>query len=170
MKKLGRAGIYWLKSFHLLFAGLWLGAAVSLLLLNAFLTGLPAHELHGLDRAMRFIDDYVIIPGAMGSLFTGLVYSIWTNWGFFTYRWVTVKWAITLFGVLFGTFFLGPWLNGMEEISGRIGGAALADPVYLHNKAMNMWGALLQVAGLAAAVAVSVVKPWGKGKAGGPVK
>jgi hypothetical protein len=142
---------------------------VSLTILNAFLTGLPAHELHGLDRAMRFIDDFVIIPGAMGSLFTGLIYSLWTNWGFCTYRWVMVKWAITLFGVFFGTFFLGPWLNGMEEISGRIGDAALADPVYLHNKAMNMWGALLQVTGLAAAVAVSVIKPWGKRKAGGPV-
>lgn len=166
MKKLGIKGTRLLKTLHLLCAGLWLGAAASLVLLNFMSEARAPADLHGHDAAMRFIDDYIIIPGAMGALFTGLAYSIWTNWGFFTHRWVTVKWVITLYGVLFGTFFLGPWLNGMEDISRLAGAAASKDPVYLHNLVMNRWWGLVQVASLACAMVVSTLKPWGKAKTG----
>lgn len=66
---------------------------------------------------MKIIDDFIIIPAALGSLITGLIISWFTNWGFFKFNWVTVKWIVTVSSILFDTFWLGPWLNGMAAIS-----------------------------------------------------
>ena len=162
MKHLGLKGRQWLKFFHILFAALWVGGGVSLILMQATLSTTQAGALHGVDLAMKFIDDFIIIPGAVGSLLTGLLYSLFTNWGFFKHRWVTVKWIINVGGVIFGTFWLGPWLNGLPPISAELGLKALSDPVYLHNKTMNMWFGPIQVATIIFAVWLSVLKPWKK--------
>lgn len=58
--------------------------------------------LYGINLSMKFVDDWIIIPGAMGSLLTGVLYTVFTRWGWFKHRWITVKWAITIFGILFG--------------------------------------------------------------------
>ena len=54
-------------------------------------------QLYGINLSMKLIDDFVIIPGGVGSLLTGLLYSIFTNWGWFKHKWVTTKWAINFF-------------------------------------------------------------------------
>jgi len=99
----------WLKGAHLIFVCLWVGGALGVMVIQN--GGGAGEALFGRDVAARLVDDFVVIPGAMGSLLTGLIYSLFTPWGFFKHRWVAVKWFITLYGVLFGTFFLGPWLN-----------------------------------------------------------
>jgi len=40
-----------------------------------------------------------------------VVYSIFTNWGWFKHKWITVKWCINAFGMVLGTFWLGQWVN-----------------------------------------------------------
>ena len=162
MKHLGLRGRQWLKGLHIFFAAIWVGGGVSLILMQTSLTADSGGMLFGIDRSMKFIDDFIIIPGAFGSLLTGLLYALFTNWGFFKHRWVTVKWIVNVGGILFGTFFLGPWLNAMPELSGRLGLAALSDPIYLHSKAMNMYFAPFQVGTLIAAVFLSTLKPWKK--------
>lgn len=161
MKKLSRRGMLWLKCLHLLSAGAWLGSGLSLLLLILCIdlsgTGTP-----GITRAMKFIDDFVIIPGALGTLITGMAYSVWTNWGFFRHRWITVKWIITAAGILFGTFFLGPWTNGMEEAARLMGDRALLDSGFLHCHTMNGIFGPLQVGSLVFALFISSLKPWKK--------
>lgn len=47
-------------------------------------------------QTLKFLDDYMVIVGANGCLLTGLVYSIFTNFGFVKFRWVTIKWLLTL--------------------------------------------------------------------------
>ena len=69
---------------------------------------------------------------------TGLLYSIWTNWGWFKHKWVTVKWAICLYGVVFGTYPLGPWMSELAAIAKSKGLTALSDPVFAHNRLMLM--------------------------------
>jgi hypothetical protein len=39
-------------------------------------------------------------------LITSLIYSIWTHWGFFKHKWVTVKWGIFALQMVFGIGFL----------------------------------------------------------------
>jgi len=113
-----------------------------------------------MDLASKLIDDLVVIPGAMGSLATGLLYSLFTPWGFFKHRWVAVKWGITVYGILFGTFFLGPWLNSLPPVSGELGAGALDNYAYMRARGLNsVWGGF-QVATLLFALFISVLKPW----------
>lgn len=164
MKKLSAKGQKWLKGIHILFACMWVGAAIILCFMNPFLKASDGMQLYGIDASMKFIDDYIIIPGANGALLTGLVYSIFTGWGWFKHRWIVVKWCITLFGVIFGTFWLGPWVNGLVPVSKVQGLAALADPGYLHNRHMVLYWGAFQLSTLLFALFLSVLKPWKKGK------
>jgi len=83
-----------------------------------------------------------------------------TPWGFFKYRWITVKWIITVSLILFGTFFLGPWINQMAFISVNEYASALVNPNYLYDEKMNMtWGSI-QFGINIFLVIISVLKPW----------
>jgi hypothetical protein len=106
----------------------------------------------------------IVIPGAFGCLITGLVFSIFSNWGFFKHNWIIFKWIITVSAILFGTFFLGPWETAMMEISGVLGMESLKDPAYLYSQKMNLiWGGL-QTSLLMVTVFISIFKPWKKRK------
>lgn len=164
MKKLSMKQQAWLNSIHILFASLWVGAAVSMLLV--LFTRNPANgdELHAIDATLKHIDDFVIIPAAIGSLLTGLLISWLTPWGFFRFVWVTIKWVATIAMMIFGTFWLGPWLNGMEALSAteRIG--ALQNETYLYNQSMNAIFGSIQALLLVFLIFISVIKPWKKWK------
>ncbi|PKN61278.1 MAG: hypothetical protein CVU57_30215 [Deltaproteobacteria bacterium HGW-Deltaproteobacteria-15] len=160
MKKFGAKGQRWLKVFHLFFACLWVGGAVTLCSKQFFVNPADGGELYGILWTLRYVDDWIIIPGAMGSLLTGLLYSLKTNWGWFKHRWVTVKWVINLYGVIFGTFWLGPWLNSLPPIAKTQGIQALSDPVFAHNRTMLLVFGTFQAATCVFAVFVSVLKPW----------
>ena len=146
MAKLSPRNTHWLKTLHIILAGLWLGGAVAVVLGQFVLTAEAGLELYGQDVAMKFVDDFVIIPAAIGSLLTGLLYSLLTPWGFFRHRWVVVKWIITIAGILIGTFYLGPWLNALPSLSLAEGLSALSNPDYQFLKKMNRSIGAVQVA------------------------
>lgn len=162
MKKMSPKGQRWLKMFHVVFAGFWMSSGVSLLLLNLFVAPEQGAAIYGANLAMKFIDDFVIIPAANLCLLTGLIYGIWTRWGFFQHHWVTVKWVITVTGITVGTIWLGPWLNSMTALAGEAGAAALQDPGYQHARAMNLGVGAAVAGSLVFATAISVLKPWGR--------
>ncbi|MBN1534257.1 MAG: hypothetical protein JXA20_16410 [Spirochaetes bacterium] len=160
MALIGTGGQRWLKGIHLLCASLWAGGGTALALQQFFVSPADGRELYGILWGMHFVDLYVIVPGAMGCLITGILYSALTGWGWFRHRWIAVKWAICLYGVAFGTYPLGPWLAEMVEIAGRAGMAALTDPTYCHNREMSMIFGTLQAASILFAVFISALKPW----------
>jgi len=162
MRKLSAKGLKWLKGIHLIAASSWIGGAISLLSLYFLKTGVTdGSELYGINRSIHHVDmSIVVIPGAIGCLLTGLVYSLFSNWGFFRHRWLTFKWIVTVSAILFGTFFLGPWETAMMDISGRIGIASLHDTAYLWNQRMNLLFGSLQVTLLVATLFISIFKPW----------
>lgn len=159
-KKLGPAPQRWLKSFHLLFVALWVGGAVTLSTRQFFVTAPTGEELYGILSMMNYVDFFIIIPGAVGCLLTGFIYSTWTRWGWFRHRWITVKWIICLYGVIFGTYPLGPWLGDIVQLARLRGLDALSDPRYMHNMRMLWIFGTFQAATLIAAVFISSVKPW----------
>lgn len=137
---------------------------MALTFLNFACTAGEGAGLYGINLSMKFVDDFIIIPSATGSLLTGVLYAIFTRWGWFKHRWIIVKWAINIFGILFGTFWLGPWVNAMPSISQIKGLGALSDAVYLHNQTMlNCYGTF-QMATIIFALFVSALKPWGGAK------
>ena len=162
MKKLSSRGQKWLKAFHVFFSSAWVGAAVCLTMMFLFMDATDGGELYGMNTAEKFIDDFIIIPGAMGCLLTGVIYSIFTNWGWFKHRWITIKWIINLFGVIFGTFWLGPWTNSLPPIAKAEGLMALDNVVYATNlENLSIFGTI-QGATLVFALFISILKPWKK--------
>ncbi|MBN1882517.1 MAG: hypothetical protein JW885_10125 [Deltaproteobacteria bacterium] len=166
MKRIGAAGRKWLNGTHMFFASAWVGAAVSLTTLRLFSlnTGVQANGdiLYAVNACIKLIDDAIIIPAALGTLLTGFLISLLTPWGFFTYRWVTVKWVVTLSTILFGTFFLGPWVNELTALADTLRAAASSERIFhILLFRHTLWGGVQTVI-LIAAVFISAVKPWGK--------
>ena len=162
MKKLKTKGQKWLKCIHILFASLWVGGAVAINLMTFTLKASDGMQLYGFNLSMKLVDDWIIIPGAMGSLITGIIYAVFTNWGWFKHHWITVKIIINVFGVVFGTFWLGPWLNLLPMLSKTQGLDALTNAAYIYNQRMLfVWGPL-QTATILFALFISVLKPWKK--------
>lgn len=149
-----------MKTIHILLAGSWLGTGICLVVIQAFMKVDSGGALLGADLAAKFLDDYVIIPTAMGTLVTALLYSLFTNWGWIKHRWLAVKWVICVVGIIFGTFWLGPWMNTQPPISAELGLAALNDPTYTHARTMDLWWGLVQISTLGLAVWLSIFKPW----------
>ncbi|MDR1036385.1 MAG: hypothetical protein LBT40_07380 [Deltaproteobacteria bacterium] len=165
MKKVGRIGQRVLKIIHIFFASLWVGGAVTL---NAVLLLLgPAEtqgELLGYNYAAKIIDDAIIVPGAMGCLITGIIISCLTNWGFFKYRWVIVKYVLTVLCIVIGIVVLGPTVNDQPAITMELGVAAYDDSVYHANFVHCLMGGAFQLTSLLFMVSISSIKPWHQGR------
>lgn len=164
MPKLGKNGLKALKIFHLFAACCWIGGAVALAFLNLHnMSATSGEMLYGINSAGHMVDIYVVvIPGACGCLLTGLIYGIFTGWGFFRHRWVTVKWIITIAAMLSGTFLLGEWEGKMLKYSANLGLNAFTDASFLSVKAKHLAGGVVQLCMLVTAVGISVIKPWKK--------
>lgn len=163
MKKLGSNGRKWLIGIHILFSCLWIGTAVSMLLTSLVKGHSPnGDELFAVYSSIKLLDDFIIIPAALGSFFTGLLICWLTNWGFVKFNWVILKWAVTLALIIFGTFWLGPWTNGATAISYAERALALQNVKFLYFWKMTILFGSIQLAILVALVFISVFKPWGK--------
>jgi len=165
IKKISPQGVKILKMLHIFFAFCWIVGALAMCLLLFITLPETGDELYMRSRILQIIDDYFIIYGALGSLITGLVYSIWTNWGFFKHPWIIVKWIMTILQILFGTFVLGPCINDNVVITDQLRDAALTDPVFLNNlQGSQVWGTVQTIL-LLLYIFISVQKPWKKKKA-----
>lgn len=165
MRKLGSQGQKWLKCVHLICVCFWMGGASTMTLMNFVLSATDGQELFGLNSAKLFVDYYIIIPGANGCLLTGILYALLTRWGWFKHRWIVVKWVITLYGIIFGTFWLGPWLENVTRLSKEHGLAALQLADYAHAGTMLLVWGTFQCATLLFALIISTFKPWKAAKA-----
>ncbi len=164
MKKLSGRGQRWLKGLHTLSACMWVGAAIVLTTRQLSMNPENDGHLYGILATMDFIDIYIIIPGAMGVLLTGIIYSVWTHWGWFRHNWITVKWVICIYGVVFGTYPLGPWMSSLVEIAKTQGLAALNDPTFVHNRSMLLIFGTFQALTLVFAVLITALRPWRKNR------
>jgi len=162
MKKLGLKGRAWLKGFHILFCCAWIGAALSIVLLG-LVKGHTSNgdELYAVNASIKLVDDFIIIPAALGSLITGLLICWLTNWGFFKHKWVIVKWIMTIGQILFGTFFLGKWTNGATAIADMKRALSLQNQTYLYFREMSNNFGSVQAFLLIVVIFISVLKPWG---------
>lgn len=161
MKTLNHAQQKLLKSFHLISASIWMTGVVTLTLMPFVSKNITmGDELYMYDRIYHFIDMNILTPAAIFTLITGLIYSVFTKWGFFKHGWLIYKWITTLAIILTGTFYLGPMVTKMLEIVDIKRIAALEDPYYAAGLTIGSWASILNAILLITAVVVSVYKPW----------
>ena len=148
-----------LKFIHIVLSSAWLASAM--ILVFFFVAVVPEAsraDLHGILIALKAIDDYIIIPAANGVFLSGIVYGLATHWGWFRHGWITAKWAITLYGILFGTFLLGPRLNRLPGLALSVPPDAPLPVEFTTDLAfLQVWGAV-QLATLLAAYLLSVYR------------
>lgn len=111
---------------------------------------------------IMWLDSTLTIPGAILTVVTGIIYGIFTNWGFFKFRWITVKWIIGITVILVGTFYFHPTALAAIEVVKTSPGTAMCDPIVTHAITVAQSTSCLQAAALVFLVAISVFKPWNK--------
>lgn len=152
-----------LKVVHIIVAAAWLGGAVSLSIL-LYVGNTQADSsgaLVGVNLCYHWIDQVIVVfIGALGCTLTGLIYSLFTRWGFLRHRWILAKWIITALMMTSGTFLLGPGEARMLEMSRELGLNALTNPLYeaVFNLQVIMAG--VQILCFITIIYLSVCKPW----------
>ena len=152
-----------LKVLHVYFGGIWSGGAASLFAIHCLYFPNSGPELYARNMALIFIDYYIIIPAAVGSCLTGLLYSQFTGWGYVKHYWVIIKWVSTIFFIALGFFWFVPWLHEMIEASMLLRNTPVIDysrydvATYIH---MGM--TIVQTVLLLFLVIISILKPWGR--------
>jgi len=136
-----------------------MGAAACLVLMAS-----PGRDVDiaGASALATRIDDWVLVPAATLVLVTGVLYGLFTRWGFVRFDWVVVKWLGSLGSVAFGAFFLGPWIETMAARSAELGALAYSDATFEAARARVFAFGLAQIVLLIALVGVSIYKPWGR--------
>lgn len=163
VQPLGRTARNALLGLHVLFASTWIGGVAALLLVSLVGRAPRGGDALALAReAMQWIDWVIIIPSCLGSLGTGFLFSWLTSWGFFRHWWLVIKWALTTAMILFGIFFLGPWVDGTAKMAAERGLVALGDPAYTATALRVLGFSVVQMALLVLMLFLSTLKPLGK--------
>lgn len=163
MKNLDVKGMKILKTCHLIFAMMWVVGVMAMAIIN-LIEPRSGDELHMSLFISRFIDDILVIPGAILTVVTAIIYGIFSNWGFFKHRWITVKWIVSILIIIVGTFYFSPKLDRCLEIADQMRDAAFQNAELITNSQISLVGAFVQAFLLLSLVIISVFKPWKKKK------
>jgi hypothetical protein len=153
----------WVLSFHIGFAALWTGTVLSMFLI-ALRNDRTANAdiLFALSGVVNLLDDFIVIPAAIGSVVTATILCWQTNYGFFKFYWVITKWVLTTGLIMVGTFWLSPWGIMAEAIAQSEGLGAFNNSVYRFDAKGVLIGAAIQVSLLFGIIVISTLKPWGR--------
>jgi hypothetical protein len=157
---LGATGKQCLKSIHLIVSVIWIGAAISMNVLRYAWPPSASGDLYAVDHSIGLIDNWVVVPAAWAALLTGLLESWLTTWGFFKFRWVTVKWILTVGVMVYAPLFMARWDRQLQAISSAEGLLALDNPAYLQYRLLYTLSGLGIIAALGFMSVVSTLKPW----------
>ena len=151
-----------LLSFHIIFSALWLGAALSMVILMFTKNPQNVSELLAYNLANKLIDDWIIIGAATAAFLSGLLLSWKTPWGFFKHWWIIVKLVLTITLMVLGTFWLGKWTNESVYMVQEQGLKVYSNSEYIDfQTTLKFWGSL-QFGILIFLFFISVFKPWKK--------
>jgi hypothetical protein len=144
---------------HVTFSVGWLGAVAAYL--APAIVGLTSSDIEvirGCHIAMAVMGWFVIVPLALGALVTGLVQSLFTEWGLFRYYWIVAKFALAAIGVTILVVHMRGTVSGLAGLTPEALAAATAKHLELHLVVHAAGGLVI----LLAATTLSIFKPWGK--------
>lgn len=99
---------------------------------------------------------------ALVTLLTGIVLSVWTNWGLFKHYWIVTKLSLTILLIGFGIVYMEDWLSQIVRIAEQERFPALSDSAFLNASYSLIGGAIANIVSLIFMTAISYFKPFGK--------
>ena len=97
------------KIVHIFGAAAWIGGALALQALGYLQhTARNPEAAPWITLCLNSVDTWVVMPGLVMCIITGLFYSCLTAIGFFKHFWIAFKWIITISAAFWGFFFLSP--------------------------------------------------------------
>ena len=161
-KKLGTTGLKVLKMCHLLFAVMWIGGVMALVSLQLGATPNTKEMMYMGAIAHLIVDEFFLIPGGIGIVITAIAYGWFTGWGFFKYRWLIVKWIITILLVVIGAGYMGVTIKENAIYAQKMLSENINPTIYWDNIHHVAIAGVIQMIGFIYIVAISVMKPWKK--------
>lgn len=152
-----------LVAIHVIASASWIGGTFGMLLLGIYLhSAANGDQLAYTLDSMEIIDETLLKYPALLTLLTGILLSIWTQWGLVKHYWVAIKLTLTLATILIGIFFLNDWTESLGDWAREMGAAAMRDPAY-----QSTWTSMIVTAGfnlfcLLLMVFITYFKPFGK--------
>lgn len=87
----------WLRILHIISASTWFGVTVSIGVLAVIsFFSLGKTDFLIISPLIPELYQKVILPMTIITIIQGFIYGFLTNWGFFRYGWVLLKWILTL--------------------------------------------------------------------------
>ena len=137
---------------HVVTSVAWFSQALALLAL--LLTGMSASSTevqHSAYSMAQVLDKEVLMHMANAAIFSGLMLSALTPWGYFQYWWVLTKFVITITQLYVAIFLLSPTLDAMAEAAAQ---GEADSPHFL------IIGTIVMASAIAFQAWLSVAKPW----------
>ncbi len=160
MRKFGPNGTKWLKILHIILVVFFLGGILSSLALFIKLSPTNFDEVYSTYQSMVIISDDIVKYGGIGTILVGVIYGVFTNWGFFKYKWITVKWIIFIVQNFVGILVVDKLTMTNMALLESERAAALSNPVFLHNHDLRPYVVIVQIILTLLAIILSVLKPW----------
>jgi len=150
---------------HFTFVILWFSGLIGTILLAMLTTTMTDRELvFAAHLFIEFFDHFLVIPGAIGCLLTGIWLSVRTNWGLTNYYWIIIKLIGNIGIILAGSTMIRALISETITLSSSNQINPLQNPAYINARQMFILGSTILLAVLCSLVILSVIKPWGKRK------
>jgi hypothetical protein len=158
--KFGPLGMKWLKILHTFFVVLFLGGILSSFALNLNVRLWHFDEVYATYQSLIIISDNIVEYGAQATIVLGVIYGVFTTWGFFKHKWLTVKWVIFVGQTFAGILLVDRLMVANMLLLETEGSAALSNPVFLHNHYLRQSVVIVQIVLTLFMIIISVLKPW----------
>ncbi|WP_313800056.1 hypothetical protein [Cytobacillus sp.] len=152
-----------LVAIHVLSVASWIGGTLGMLLLCAYLQNAAnGEQLFYTLISMEIIDENLLKYPALLTLITGIMLSVWTQWGLVKHYWVMVKLVLTILTIMIGILFLNKWTVFLVETVEDLGFVALQ-----HTPFQSTWLSIIITSSfnllcLAFMTFITYMKPFGK--------
>jgi hypothetical protein len=154
MRKIGSPGLKFLKMMHLLLIVLFLGGILSSLALLMSLDLTDFNQVYLTYRNFGVISDQVVKIGAQGTILLGLIYGLFTRWGFIKHKWLLFI-IQTVVGILVVDNLMTANLTLLETQKAL----ALDNSIFIHNHYIRFYVVIAQIGLTLLALILSVLKP-----------
>lgn len=161
MLKLNPNGTKILKILHLLVVMTWTVSIIAMWVLS-WITYDTGQELFMYYKCLVWIDRLLTVPAAIVSIGTGIIYGLFTPWGFFKQRWIIAKWIVCGVVVLLASLVFYPACQHAYGTILQDCDCALNDSQVKASLKLARDASFYQAIALIFLVVISVFKPWRK--------